>query len=918
MDGDVLELLRRCMVQGATNNPTHCSVFQDKKYWSLKQDMIETFWIEYCKLVDEKPELQAQIAEIVPEDCPFVMDFLFKFDFDTATITDPFIKRMVKIVQDVLFDYLQISATQHELNCVVLRSREDNNIDGNKIIQLRFHFPYCRVPKRIHAETLRPEILRRFRQQNVLGQLSFTPKESWDKICNDRIPMEYLPMYGCLTDIKLSALTYECTLKRLATEHLESDIHDDIEDENGIVLDARDIWQPTAHKHVIGGYVNPDRLKLEYLDAEYWLPMMLSIYYPFQVTLPKTTSPGSTQTPESNRNRSPSYVGDESYVPRTDIDLAQQVFLRLISPERFNIECTWLEIGYSLFNVTNGSDLGLEIWSNFTEEYSNNYTSDDCSLHYGDNNFTQSSYTIKTLAWYAKLDSPEEYKTWHEGWVADALDGLSKEINDYTLALVFYRLYWLENACSINGKTESWYVYDGNIWQRDDDASRIRKQLSTEFRRVIEGYQKHLADAIWYPGTAESAKKGLQEKLEKIQEIFKGDCRLLMSGAGKNNIVKALKEEGFFKNTDLERYRDRLDHVLSVYNFVIDTSGREAIARCGKPEDYLTKRSCVFYRDYGWDHPQVQKVMHYMKQVFPDPDLMNYFLKYSASCLRKRNMDKLFMAWVGKGDNSKSMIIKLFEATFGQSYCIKMDVKNLSGKNKGGGGPNPEFARCKGTNVAFIQETDENDDLSKGLLKLLTGGDSFFARMLHDNGGDIDNTFKIILVCNDIPKIPNADEAVFNRFRIIPFLSKWTSDAPADEAEQFKQRKFKKDPRFERKIAEYASPFLWILIQYWKTYLDEGLKEPEIVKRYTDDYWNLNDAYLQYKNTMLEEMDDELPESITIQDIYPDFINWYRRFYPGEEVPKFDTARKLFCHRMGGTTGVWNNFRRKEAAVSVA
>ena len=202
-----------------------------------------------------------------------------------------------------------------------------------------------------------------------------------------------------------------------------------------------------------------------------------------------------------------------------------------------------------------------------------------------------------------------------------------------------------------------------------------------------------------------------------------------------------------------------------------------------------------------------------MRQVFTDDGLRDYFLKMSASCLKGRNSDKVFPIWTGEGNNSKSMIVKLFEACFG-TYCIKFPTSVITGKRTQSSAPMPEMARAKSTRAAIIQEPDDDEVIRGGMLKELTGGDSFFARALHENGGDVQAMFKLILMCNKIPPIPTGGKAVKNRTRILPFMSTWVTNAPESEEEQFQRRLFKMDPFFEKQIPNLAKAFMWVLVRY--------------------------------------------------------------------------------------------------------
>jgi hypothetical protein len=229
-------------------------------------------------------------------------------------------------------------------------------------------------------------------------------------------------------------------------------------------------------------------------------------------------------------------------------------------------------------------------------------------------------------------------------------------------------------------------------------------------------------------------------------------------------------------------------------------------------------------------------------------------------------------------------------------------------------GPTPQLARAKSTRVAFLDEPEDDIPMHKGTIKRYTGGDSFFARLLQDNGGDVQATFKMILICNKVPVIANADKAIKNRTRIFPYLSTWSMDAPEDEREQYEQRKFKMDPTFERRIPVLAPAFLWIMAQYYPHYSSQGLVDPEIVTETTEAYWRDNDIYAQFAADTIREVYIDEAQTIrdesarlTLSEVYSEFKIWFRDAFPGTKVPERTVVRTELSSRWGRIqAGAWH------------
>jgi hypothetical protein len=105
-------------------------------------------------------------------------------------------------------------------------------------------------------------------------------------------------------------------------------------------------------------------------------------------------------------------------------------------------------------------------------------------------------------------------------------------------------------------------------------------------------------------------------------------------------------------------------------------------------------------------------------------------------------------------------------------------------------------------------------------------------------------------------------------------------------------RTFKIDPFFEAKIPELAKGLLWIIVQYYTHYAEEGLQFPPIVQEYIKKHWEDNDFYLQfiaekvqyaYKDGDKKEIDSDI--CLSASDIYQEFSRWFKIYYPGMAVP---------------------------------
>jgi P4 family phage/plasmid primase-like protien len=298
-----------------------------------------------------------------------------------------------------------------------------------------------------------------------------------------------------------------------------------------------------------------------------------------------------------------------------------------------------------------------------------------------------------------------------------------------------------------------------------------------------------------------------------------------------------------------------------------------------------------------WESPSVVACMAWMAQVFPDPDLKLHFLKFAASCIKGRNSDKVFPIFTGEGNNSKSMIVKLFTQTFGE-YAIKFDMANVTGRNNNAGNASPHLARAKSVRIGFMDEAADDVPMHKETIKRVVGGDSFYTRKLHDNGGDIEVFFKLILSCNKVPIIPKADTAIKNRVKIFPFLGTWTADASKwNEPNTYEMKE-----NFEDDIPGMVPAFKWILVQHFPIYSIQKLKDPKIVTEYTENYWKDNDVYAQFAADCVITTNDKNAK-VPFAEMYSKFRVWWKDSFDGVKVPEKPLIKRDLQARWGHLVG---------------
>ena len=911
MDPSLLDLLRTHS-EPKSQEFTHLTTYGPNSKWSIPDANCESFWKSYSRLVinNNITSKGLCLAEVPKKHMPVMADFTLKFhplENNFETYGYDFILSVVYCYQQAMLRVLQISESAVELICCVLTS--DEYMEDNLIVsKFKLQFPYCKTLATVQTRVLRPLVLQMLRTENVISRLSHQPVNDWENIIDPLTPEKHCMMYGSSALPTLPKLELEYIFPRVEQENIEL--------EKIQHLEVKDVFFTENHENVQNGIVSASIFSGDEMgDKEFWLPMFFSLSYWKGVTIAKQTPPeilktssNSVSTDRANNSKvgnSDTPDGEECFG-----ELAER-FLPMMSRDRVESDHYWIDVGKSLYGTFDGSERGLELWIRFTER-SDNHTAEECQTLY-QTFYENNNHTVRTLAWYARIDSPEEYDRWHKEWYTPYLDKATSCL-DADVAEALYRVYWLDFACSSLGKS-SLYHYRNNIWKKLDNGHTLRSLMSGEFISIFEKYRTVVSIRI--QDTTDTRMK------ESAEILVKKICILitkLKKRNFKNNVLSECLEKFY-----IEEFENKLDSnadLMGMVNGIMEAGDHEAVVRPGKPEDYVSKSTGLIWRnDLHWKHPLVIRLLEWLTKVFPNKQLLDYFGKISASCLKGKNSDKLFPIMTGQGDNSKSMIKKVFEACFG-AYCITFPTTLFTTK-RAAGGPDPAVARSKFAHVAFAQEPDADDPLKNGTIKEMTGGDKFFARFLQDNGGEIAPMFTLFLMCNTVPIIPHSDKAMKNRVRLMPYLSTWTSNPPRTMDEQYKQRIFKKDPYFESQIPELAPAFMWYLVQMYAKYRKEGLQEPEIVTQSTTEYWNDNDIYLQFINENIERaylrndngkaekvVDEEA--KITISEMYSRFREWFKDSFNSLKLPDRSIVKGELEQRMGKThLRAWSGIKMK-------
>lgn len=881
MDSTIKKLLKSNITDSVFH--THVSLITPKGKFLFNRETLEEFWIAYCDFISNNENPIIGIAEKSQQYLSVVVDIDLRIRDDGGTMGDALytekqLKTVVETYQSVIKQIVD-KCDSTDLICVVLE-KEMYQQTKNEIVYFKhgfhLHFPYLFLDKMDQEIHLIPRVQQILKENNLFANLNIEDSSIVvDKVCC-KVPWL---LYGS----RKSEDSQSYKVTKIFNENLEI------------------ISLEKAFKNY-SIYDNREKQIIFKDKINYYLPRILSVL-PYGRPTKELKHGLISPLKEKLKRERKSSINRQKIGVEESLLIAKKL-LPMIADWRADDRNEWMTIGWTLYNISEGHPDGLDIWCEFSSRCEDKYDENTCVYQW--ERMTKKDLSLGTLRYFASKDNPEEYKKFKaersENHLIQSMDG-----SHTGLALALFEEYGDEFVCSsITGKT--WYQFIENHWDPIEDGVYLRRKIS----KFVDRYKQHAKKL--YDQMGESQDKGQQaminEKLKQINKMIKN----LNTNPFKNNVMKEAQDI-FYDPV----FRDRLDsdpYLIGFKNGIYDL--KLNLFRVGRPEDYISKTMPVCYKDFNESDEKVQDVHTFLEQVFPDKSLRKYFLDVSSDVFVGGNHEKIVLFWTGEGDNGKSITQSIFEQMFGK-LSIKLNTTVITAKKPSAGSAFADLARAGGgVRWAVLEEPDGDEAINIGILKSLSGNDTVFARELYQAGKDVKEfrpMFKLIFICNKLPRIRHADKAVWNRVRVIPFEStfcKQENPAPETYEEQLKQKKFPMDKQFGKKIPGMLDAFAWVLLEHRKHILNRI--EPEKVRIATEIYKKQNDIYKQFTD---ESIVEDKKSEMSLMELYNIFKSWFRESLPGYTMPVKNEIEEHFTKLWGhpDQTKKWIGYKQLRQAV---
>ena len=315
--------------------------------------------------------------------------------------------------------------------------------------------------------------------------------------------------------------------------------------------------------------------------------------------------------------------------------------------------------------------------------------------------------------------------------------------------------------------------------------------------------------------------------------------------------------------------------ILPVANGVLEL--HTATLRPYEREDYLTHKLSVPYNPDADTSKQDKFFRDVLRAQQDEIEYIHYFLGY---CLTGEITLQKILVLEGSldGANGKSVLLDCLASVLG-SYLATINRKAFVESKSAN---NDSLYDAEFSRVACISEMNKNSDIDEGLLKTITGNDTFNVSAKYKNAKTFVPQWKVVMPLNAMFTVPADSGALWRRFLIMPFAVRFLSRDHHDwEADEFKAGKIiEKDDDFVRELKSDREGWLAWLVKGAVSYYAAPTREPPAsLQRHLVQKQAENDAHLRF-------VEDQYVQTGNISDSVPcpDVVRAYRQTHDDETL----------------------------------
>lgn len=395
-----------------------------------------------------------------------------------------------------------------------------------------------------------------------------------------------------------------------------------------------------------------------------------------------------------------------------------------------------------------------------------------------------------------------------------------------------------------NGDRNIWYVYDGSVWQPDENALAVAELA------------KYLADALYTFALTIKDEDTRNRYIKRVQKLQQRKHRKTMVEDAKS--VYPITMSAFDSNKFL----------FNLENGTLDLN--TLTFKPHDPNDFITKISHIDYDPEAVCPRWIQFVDEVMEGKEAVARYLQKAIGYSLT--GDTSLECLFIMFGPTTRNGKTTTIETILRVMGEyGRSAKPDMLATNYFRGQSNGSSDDVARLAGARFVGISEMEQKLTINASLTKQLTGNGSITARFLYEGYFEFHLQAKIFIDTNHLPNV--TDQTLFEsgRLKIIPFTR------------HFEDHEQDKTLKTTLMAPENLSGILNWAIEGYKLYKLEGLPEPDEVKAATEQYKVDSDRTAQFMSQCLRHEKGSELKSTAVYTRYKDWCSENGYKYEGSQ-----------------------------------
>lgn len=435
-----------------------------------------------------------------------------------------------------------------------------------------------------------------------------------------------------------------------------------------------------------------------------------------------------------------------------------------------------------------------------------------------------------------------------------------------------------------------WYGWDGKRWSQTH-GEYVARERAHATAQAIRGEAQILRDHFRLLDFAEARKEairlgivftGFKGEHEDLNKAIYGEANALDRWSVQSG--NAARTTGMLAQAEPQRRREisELDAKPYLLNFDNGTlellPGRPGVPpsirlRDHDPADLLTRMMAC-----GWSADLLADLMdggagseweRALEQILPDIDQRLFLRRWFGYCAGGPPDEQALLIMSGEGANGKSLIVEMVEAAMGD-YAMRLPIESLKADDaRRGSEARPDLAELPGRRLAVASEPEGGMKFSTGMIKQLTERDVLRVRQLHRSFISFVPQHRLLVQCNEKPRVMGADRGTWRRLIDLHFHQKFLRadelHKPGNEGAQLRD-----DDLPKRLKAALEVVAVW-LVAGWLDYAAGGLRPPDSVREDTERYRMDNDPVGEFLKASIIPMPGR---HITGAELYGAYKRW--------------------------------------------